>query len=341
MARRGLFELLSCLLFGVMSCSSGVANAPDDSPIKWVDVVPASYSFDGLGVPISFTPVGEDRTGSPVPADMFDWSSSAPNVVSVETPGGVGMVMSYGAATVTVAAGGRTGAAILLASPDPWSNDAKIEVVSRADAISAAVLGVGPLSAKGVYYACSYPGLWTSFPRGTSVNVRVSNSVKPDVRDAVHRGLLDIWEVTGGALSSTFEVTTDPNPIPGRNEVTVTVHPTPSAFGCRRDVGCTLHEFEKPGVLRSSRVILPSIQTANAFVHDAIGHGILGMCHVDAGRIGRAEHSLMSNGPFTNSSDIAPSLSHLDIEIQQAVWATSLSPGADSRAFRTAGLIRP
>lgn len=329
------------LIVVVAACGSGAATQPDNSTIKWVDVLPASYSLSGLGASIPFTPAGEDRSGGPVPSEQFVWTSSHPEVVSVTAAGGVGTVFAYGVATVTAAAGDRSGSGILLSSSDQWSQNANVEVVSRSDAIQAAVLGTGPLVAQGIYYGCSYPGLWTSFPRGTSITVRVSTNVDSEARAAIRDGLSDVPAVTGGALSTVFELTSDPNPVPGRDEVTVAAHPTPTSFGCRRNVGCTLHEFRKPGVLHSSRVVLPLVQTANAFVHDAIGHGILGMCHVDAGRIGRAGHSLMSNGPFTNSHEIALSLSHLDMEVERAVWASALNPGANSKALVNAGLIRP
>ncbi len=340
---RSTFSKLTLFLVALasVSCSPDATSGVDSSRVMWIDVLPASYSLTDLGVPISFTPLGEDGSGTPLPADRFDWSSSAPEIVTMETSSGIGTVFGYGAATVTAAAGGQSGAAVLLSGPDRWSTDARVDVVSRSDAIMGAVLGVGPITASGIYYGCSYPGLWTSFPRGTRVTVRVSTTVGPVVQDAIGVGLDQVADVTGGALTTTFEVTSQAVPVPRANEVTVTAHPRPSAFGCRRDVGCTLHEFAKPGVLRSSRVVLPANQTPNAFVHDAVGHGILGMCHLDSGRIGNAEHSLMSNGPFTNSSDIAPVLSHLDREVERAVWRSSLDPGADARAFRRAGLIRP
>jgi hypothetical protein len=63
------------------------------------------------------------------------------------------------------------------------------------------------------------------------------------------------------------------------------------------DNGCTIHDLAALGVLRSSRAVQTSSQTPNAFAHDIVGHGIMGMCHVDGNLIGGAGLSLMSGGP--------------------------------------------
>ena len=115
----------------------------------------------------------------------------------------------------------------------------------------------------------------------------------------------------------------------------------PTALGCLTNAGCTIHRFAKLGVLAGSRVIMPSTQTLNAYVHDVVGHGILGMCHVAAASIGGAANSLMSGGKGVYSNHTAEGLSGLDRELQRAVWAASLEPGAGVIQFRDAGLIRP
>ena len=62
----------------------------------------------------------------------------------------------------------------------------------------------------------------------------------------------------------------------------------------------------------SSRATLrESIQPADAFVHDIIGHGVMGMCHIDQELIGGNDKSLMAGGPgaFTDSYPISSALS--------------------------------
>jgi hypothetical protein len=46
-------------------------------------------------------------------------------------------------------------------------------------------------------------------------------------------------------------------------------------------------------------VLKQSIQPADTYVHDMIGHGIMGMCHVDHALIGGNDKSLMAGGPGT------------------------------------------
>ena len=91
----------------------------------------------------------------------------------------------------------------------------------------------------------------------------------------------------------------------------------------------------------SSRALLPPSQSVNAYVHDAIGHGILGMCHIDGALIGGPSGSLMSGGPGVSSGQIASRLTALDIQAIQAVYASSLSPGAGRAEFVATGLIDP
>ena len=77
------------------------------------------------------------------------------------------------------------------------------------------------------------------------------------------------------------------------------------------------------------------------FLHDVIGHGLLGLCHIQAAGIGGADHSLMSGGAGVYSGQISGGLTELDLAAIQAVYASDLSPGATREEFRQAGLINP
>lgn len=83
----------------------------------------------------------------------------------------------------------------------------------------------------------------------------------------------------------------------------------------------------------------PPDQTVNAYVHDVVGHGILGMCHIDGNLIGGPQNSLMSGGPGVFSGDIADQLSMLDIDALQVVYGSGLNPGATGDDFIQEGLI--
>jgi hypothetical protein len=208
------------------------------------------------------------------------------------------------------------------------------------DYIQAIFLGSGPLSPSDGNYACpTTAGFWTGFPRGTVVTVRVSTTESTDKRQAIQNAAAQVSSATHGAVQTVFTFTDDPNPTPGTNDATSTTHPTPSTQGCPSDNGCTIHSFVSTGILRSSRAVQPPSQTPNAYAHDIIGHGVMGMCHVDGNLIGGAGLSLMSGGPNVFSGQIALQLTSFDIAAAQAVYDSGLNPGATKADFLRLGLI--
>ena len=146
---------------------------------------------------------------------------------------------------------------------------------------------------------------------------------------------------TNGDITATVETIEDPNPFPQANEVTSTTHRSPSTEGCPSNIGCTMFGFRSPGVLQWSRAVQPADQSPNAYAHDAIGHGVMGMCHIDGLRNGGPERSLMSGGPGVTRTNYALQLTDLDIQAARAVYASSLNPGASRSDFVAAGLINP
>ena len=132
--------------------------------------------------------------------------------------------------------------------------------------------------------------------------------------------------------------------MPGLNEATGTDHPSPQDTGCAFDRGCVHIRFTEAGsgIMISSRATLrESIQPADAFVHDIIGHGVMGMCHIDQELIGGNDKSLMAGRPGAFTGFIPDQLSALDIAAARAVYGSSLNPGATRAEFVEAGLINP
>ena len=209
--------------------------------------------------------------------------------------------------------------------------------------IEALFLGSGPLTPRDGQPACVFfPGFWTAYPRRTTVRVKVSTTVAPDARDAIQTAAAQVATATAGVVQATFEMVNEALPLPGPAEVTVTTHPDPVSQGCPTPVGCTIPTFAGGvGMLSGARSVLPPSQTPNAFAHDAIGHGVLGMCHVDGTLAGGPENSLMSGGPGVFSSQIARTLTDRDLRAAQAVYSSALSPGAQRAEFVTAGLVNP
>ncbi|MFQ5527824.1 MAG: hypothetical protein ACE5GX_16395 [Thermoanaerobaculia bacterium] len=210
------------------------------------------------------------------------------------------------------------------------------------DVIEALFLGSGPLEQRDDQITCPFePGVWSGFPRGTPIRVLVSTTVSADKLRAIRNAAAQVATATNDEITATVEIVDEDNPFPGNDEVTSTTHPSPVTEGCPSNNGCTMFRFRSPGVLFWSRAVQPANQTPNAYAHDAIGHGVMGMCHIDGFRNGGPGRSLMSGGPSVFSGDIALQLTELDIQAAQAVYASSLNPGASRADFVAAGLINP
>ena len=216
--------------------------------------------------------------------------------------------------------------------------------------VEAIFLGMGPLIPQDGFTACATGrGQWAGFPRGTTVRVIASSTLDVgsdgvDTQQLIEAALATVTEATLGEIQTEFLVTNDPDPMPGLNEATGTDHPSPQDTGCTFDRGCVHIGFTAAGsgVMTSSRATLrESIQPADAFVHDIIGHGIMGMCHIDQALIGGNGRSLMAGGPGAFTGLIPDQLSTLDIAAAQAVYGSSLNPGALRAEFVAAGLINP
>jgi hypothetical protein len=231
---------------------------------------------------------------------------------------------------------------LLLGAPAMAAEDPP--VAENADAIEALFLGSGPLKPRDGSHPCPLTDYWKGFPRGTTVKVRLSTTVSEKVREAVKGALRQVPEATNGAIEATFELTDEPNPIPGPNEVTLTFHPDPVSQGCIFDRGCIIHGFDpkgRPGVFRSGRAVQAPDLAVSDYVHDVVGHGVIGMCHIDAKRICGPENSLMSRGSGVFSGETANELTPIDLNAAKAVYGSKLSPGATRRDFIEHRLIDP
>jgi hypothetical protein len=223
-------------------------------------------------------------------------------------------------------------ATVLVAVNLPPSSTA--QDFAATEAVEALFMGAGKLTPSDGFSASPFANFWSGFPRDTTVTVRVSKTVPPQIRRAIQQALRQVPPATNGAISTVFQLTDDPNPIPDRHEVTLAIHPDPVSQGCPFKRGCTMHDFDgKPGIFASSRAVQPTGLPVNAYVHDLVGHGIMGMCHIDGNLIGGAANSLMSGGPGVFSGAIARRLTTLDIEASKAVYSSNLDPGATRKDF--------
>jgi len=228
------------------------------------------------------------------------------------------------------------------------SNEVRIESVDLRNVIDALYFGGGPLVPRdGLRFCVSASGRWITYPAGATVRVIISAStVSAAAQQAVQRAA-DQWIATTlGTNSVIVQLTGDPDPRPGHNEVTIATHPDPVSQGCSFDRGCTILTI-RASVLTAARSLIgpPNANNTAAFPHDAVGHGALGMCHIDAGLIGGARNTLMGGGPNVFScpspSDtcIADALTPLDAAAATAVYASGLPRGAERSLFLAAGLV--
>lgn len=227
------------------------------------------------------------------------------------------------------------------------SNEVRVESVDLRDAITALFLGLGPLAPTNGEYACVSRFRWMAFPQRATVRLRLSDAtVGAPAQDAVRRAAGQFQAVTGNQVI--VELTAEPDPRPGENEITVASHPDPPSVGqgCSY-YGCTFMTVRDRAFIVSARAVLRSMNSVATYPHDAIGHGALGMCHIDGALIGGSQHSLMSGGPWGGSCDapsnlcIALDLTPLDAAAAEAVYASGLPRGSVFEDFLSVGLVNP
>jgi hypothetical protein len=211
--------------------------------------------------------------------------------------------------------------------------------VPIADVIDALFLGSGPLIPRNGATACPIPRVWTGFPRGTAVRVRIATAVPDEARVALERVVSQVASATHGAVRASSTPTPADDPLPGSDEVTVAVHPSPREAGCPSDRGCVLYGFRAPGVLAHARAVEAPGQAVQAFLRDAVGRGILGMCQIDATLIGGPGASLMSEVPSGQPNGAATALTDIDLAASRAVYGGPLDPGATRKDFLRVGLV--
>ncbi|HKI96185.1 MAG TPA: Ig-like domain-containing protein, partial [Gemmatimonadales bacterium] len=92
---------------------SGSASLTVAQRVASVTVSPASAALHALGDTAAFTASVVDANGHPVTDTVVTWSSSAPNVASVDPTTGVATAVGNGTAQIVATAGGTSGSAAL------------------------------------------------------------------------------------------------------------------------------------------------------------------------------------------------------------------------------------
>lgn len=326
---------------------AGTPTAPTAPPAATVPVAPTGLLVGAL--------VMKDRTAA------ISWGASTgatEYVVEVgSTPGGTdGGTISAGTATSFTLRDLRAGQSYvrLKARNSTGTSGASAEVAfvlpDHSDYIEALFLGSGPLIpiSNDPNLACGRRGIWSAFPRGTTIRNRASAQIPPQYRDAIRVVLDQIPVATAGQLATTFEVAAEDAPTVSENQMSHVALQTAAElqFACGSS-GTACIAYNSPlarggpwagGLIRWSvgYYVVPTALFPEPYAHEP-GHGILGLCHINADLIGN-RNSLMSQGTTNRQSD---RLSPFDIEALQAVYGSSVAIGAGRAQFVAAGLLRP
>lgn len=318
-------------MLAVIACDKDTPATP--TPVVVSVTVSGQLSVVGQSAPFTAVALLSNGTTEQVSAAAA-WSTSNVLVATV-TPSGVVTAIGFGTVDISATYRAVVGSTrFAIAGPTPPEDSFGL------DYIQSLFLGSGALTPTEGTHGCPRRGVWVGFPRGTQVRMRVSSNVGASIFNALVAAANQIPAASVGALTTTVESTPEGDPLPSRNEVTVMMSPNAQNQGCPLAQGCTRFVFEGSHIF-SARAILSSVQPAGAYVHDAIGHGVMGLCHVDGNLIGGPRLSLMSFGVGIFSSNLPLQLTSFDTQATQAVYGSSLAFGSTMTDFALAGLIRP
>ena len=318
----------------VASCGSSPAT-PTPPPPK-VTAVAVSGSTPALGESATLKAMAQLDTGASVDVTASAaWSSTSVYVATV-TSAGVVTAHTFGTVEIIALYSGVSGRLMLNVNTVP----PPVLTPFTRNYVESLMLGFGPLTPSEGTYGCPRLGRWSAYPAGTTVELVISQSVPPNAVTALTHAATAVNEVSAGQVSIVISTTQNTNPLPATNQVTVATSADPQSLGCGYPQGCTQLSFEPNAFpLRAARAILQTGQTPNAYVHDAIGHGTLGLCHVDGTLIGSPSASLMSYGVNIFSNQIAVELTGFDRVATLAVYGSGLPRGATRSDFLAAGLV--
>lgn len=226
------------------------------------------------------------------------------------------------------------------------SNEIRLSIPDFRDYVEALFLGSGPLVPKGDVdqnFACPHRGMWSGYARGSTVTVVVPQRVRGGNRAAIDATAATVPDATAGAIRVGVVDTADLNIQASDGQLIMAVIPLDQVkpnCGPGASIACiTYFPYPIPsGVIRWTKAFFSvgdpaDIDHPNPFAHE-MGHGILGMCHLDPESSGGDRASVMTG--FTGPSGISP----FDIEALKAVWGSSLGLGATRGDFAAQGLVR-
>lgn len=170
------------------------------------------------------------------------------------------------------------------------------------DYVEALFLGSGPLIpvSNDPNLSCPRRGVWSAFPRGTTIRNRVSAQIPAQGLATIRATLDQVSVATVGVLSTSVEVVPEDAPVPGDSQVVhVTLRSVAEATViCGSPSVACIGYPSRPftgGVIRWSAGYydITNILGTVPYAHE-LGHGLFGLCHINQDSIGGSQHSLMT-----------------------------------------------
>jgi hypothetical protein len=192
------------------------------------------------------------------------------------------------------------------------------------------LFGSGPVG----FAECRGPraGTWTTWPRGSVVQVVVAASVPEPGRIGLERAVADLNGAMGSVVELTLAESGESDPLPGPMQITTADLPR-SEFErvCTDGGGCTVPGFGPDGLLRSARLVQAPGASDRLRAHE-LGHAI-GLCHLHPDRVPDA---VMAERPGRRQQD---RFTQRELEALRRAFSSGLEPGATRAEFLEAGLF--
>jgi len=215
------------------------------------------------------------------------------------------------------------------APPAPQNPQPPAELHPFATVIDALMFNQGPRSS--TFVGCAFRGFLNGFPRGTPVTVTVGSTIEQENYDNVQTIVGDLILLSGGDINAFVRRSTQVNPRPGSNEITLgEVDQATAIASCGIGAACGVTSYRTPIYPRGHYIQGPDVSPATS-AHE-IGHGF-GLCHTNLGT------DLMGAG--LSISRQTGVLSPDERAAIEAIYSSPLAIGASRAEAEALGLVPP
>jgi hypothetical protein len=206
--------------------------------------------------------------------------------------------------------------------------------------IEALFLGTGPLADHGNRGCLTQADRMAGWPEGSVVKITMASTLSADERAGVIGPASQAREATGGAITTSVEVSNDADPPPPTGEIWVAIASRDEVSReCGPAADLCVHMTHSGGVIQAGRIV--GVENGGpGFTHE-LGHALFGLCHLNRASLvyrnpeGHAPSSMMG------LANRGMRLTEDDLRAIKAVYAAGLRAGAPRSQFIEAGLIKP